>query len=212
MRLLYFPLILLIFASCKQELRRESVLFRESQPQGVKSESLFPEYIRGIYVCDEDDSELQITDKMLLQKFAQDINISQLGEDMRVSGDTIIDLKSGERLRTEKINDSVVRTYFEVDTIFEIGKQNALKKFQGKYILNIFKEEDKGWDLIILIPGNRELYLAYVDSLTEAKISEISKTAIDTIQPRYYTLTKQQFRKVLKADAHQYKKRYKKVQ
>ena len=199
-----------MLSSCKEE--SNSILFPESQPKNIEALASFPKSLQGMYYCKEDNSELKITSNLLIQKYTNDFKVEELGDDVEFSGDTLIDKKTGERLFLKRLNDSIIEKIISFDTIFRISDDQIVKKMNGNYILNSYRESGEGWVISILNKKNENLYLSFMDSLAESSIAKITKQKVDTIIPRYYNPSKAQFRKFLKSDAHQYKKEFIRVE
>ncbi len=72
------------------------VTFNEPQPTESDNLSKFPNRLQGQYLSIADNSTLSIGDKLIQRIYDYDYKVhpNQLGSSARLSGDTIIDLKT----------------------------------------------------------------------------------------------------------------------
>jgi len=197
LNLTLFYLLLLLLFSCKEPL----VTFEVPQPENSQILKEFPKRIRGTYYDLENNAELQI-EKYIIRKllFFQDtINVSQLDKNEIIVGDTLYILKTKEKFKITKINDTLFVNYTLTDTIFQIGENGTLKKYKGNFFLNKKLENLEFWEVEMLSIKNGILQLKGIKTENEiALLEEIIETKKDTIKPFTVKPTKRQFKEFIK--------------
>jgi hypothetical protein len=197
LNLTLFYLLLLLLFSCKESL----VTFEVPQPEDSQILKQFPKRIMGTYYDLENNAELQI-EKYIIRKllFFQDtINVSQLDKNEIIVGDTLYILKTKEKFKITKINDTLFVNYTLTDTIFQIGENGTLKKYKGNFFLNKKLENLEFWEVEMLSIKNGILQLKGIKTENEiALLEEITETKKDTIKPFTVKPTKRQFKEFIK--------------
>jgi hypothetical protein len=197
LNLTLFYLLLLLLFSCKESL----VTFEVPQPENSQILKEFPKRVMGTYYDLENNAELQI-EKYIIRKllFFQDtINVSQLDKNEIIVGDTLYILKTKEKFKITKINDTLFANYTLTDTIFQIGENGTLKKYKGNFFLNKKLENLEFWEVEMLSIKNGVLQLKGIKTENEiALLEEITETKKDTIKPFTVKPTKRQFKEFIK--------------
>ena len=199
--------ILVIFQSCGPQLT-----FNEPQPENKASLSKFPKGLIGEYTDADGIKLMKITDKLIVENYdyvAKEI-INKLDNNYKLNGDTMIDVRSKEKIKIIRKGDSVIFQQHITDTIFSISDKNILKKFKGYYFLNYSKDK-AGWEVIKMELKKGELMVSMINEKEEIdKLKEISESGLDTI-PYKFKPTKKQFRKFIKEKGFRDTEKYMKV-
>jgi hypothetical protein len=192
----------LMVACGSGEFREEpSVVFVEPQPEGEDNLAAFPLRLKGKYRGMAENNQLSITDKFIISTsvFEDKIPIVALDSNLRLNGDTITDLKSGEKTKVILQGDSIMRSFTFTDTVFRLNYDNVLRKFRGHYFLNT-RYEGENWDVKQLSPEGSRLIIGSIRSQEDIQnLQAISEAPADTSSdmPRRFHLSKKQFRKYL---------------
>ena len=195
-------LISLLISCGGGEFREEpSVVFVEPQPEGEDNLAAFPARLKGKYRGMAENNQLSITDKFIISTsvFEDKIPIAALDSNLRLNGDTITDLKSGEKTKVILQGDSIMRSFTFTDTVFRLNYDNVLRKFRGHYFLNT-RYEGENWDVKQLSPDGSRLIIGSIRSQEDIQnLQSISEAPADTSSdmPRRFHLSKKQFRKYL---------------
>jgi hypothetical protein len=187
-------LLLTGFIACE-----EPVTFTEPQPAGTADLEKFPKRLQGNYRSTDDNSVLIIDDKLIqrVYDFDQKMHKNQLDSNSRLSGDTLINLKTKERILVTIEGDSILNPVNFVDTIFWFDADHLLRKYKGYYFLNSFT--GKGWEVMKLEQLKGELTVSTISPEVELEsLKEITESPEDTTSYRQFTLTKKQFQDFVK--------------
>ena len=110
-------------------------------------------------------------------------------------------IKSKEKYRIKKINDSLITNYVFSDTIFKIGKTAVLKKFKGYLFLNKQTENSEFWNVEKLQLSKGVVKLSNIETLTELELlKNITEKKSDTTKPFNVKPTKRQFREFINSN------------
>lgn len=91
-----------------------------------------------------------------------------------------------------------IASYTVTDTLFNLKQNDILRKLKGYYFLNV-ANEDKNWNVTKLKFKNNIVSLNDIRTEEEINIlEEVTETAVDTIHPATFKLSKKQFRKFVK--------------
>ena len=84
--------------------------FNEPQPADTDNLAKFPDRLQGQYLSLANNSTLLIGDKLIqrIYDFDQKIHSSQLDSNLRLTGDTIINLKNNSREIVKREGDSLI--------------------------------------------------------------------------------------------------------
>lgn len=193
-------LISLLISCGSGEFREEpSVVFVEPQPEGEDNLATFPVRLKGKYRGMAENNQLSITDKFIISTsvFEDKIPIAALDSNLRLNGDTITDLKSGEKTKVILQGDSIMRSFTFTDTVFRLNYDNVLRKFRGHYFLNT-RFEGENWDVKQLSPEGSRLIIGSIRSQEDIQnLQAISEAPSDSSLPRRFHLSKKQFRKYI---------------
>jgi hypothetical protein len=179
-----------------------SVVFTQPQPAEEKNIPAFPERIMGKYRGVNGENYLQITDKLIINTsvFEFKIKVSELDSNLRLSGDTVINPKTGEKTKVVVKNDSLFQTNSYTDTVFTLNYDNVLRKFRGHYFLNK-RFEGESWEVKQLSLDDGQLIIGSIRSPEDIEnLSSISESSDDTLLPRKFNLSRKQFRQYLGKD------------
>jgi hypothetical protein len=191
------PFLLLIsLVACE-----EPVTFTDPQPVGTNDLSKFPKRLQGSYISLADNSTLIIHDDFIQRVYDFDykIHLHQLDSTARLSGDTLINMKTDEKVFVKKENDSLVFHIHSEDTIFQINPVSILRKLKGYYFLNT--QYGKGWEVQKIQLAKGQLVISSVSTKQDIEnLNEIIEKPQDTIPPYQYTLTKKQFKEFVQND------------
>ncbi|CAN5738746.1 hypothetical protein BH11BAC7_BH11BAC7_09880 [soil metagenome] len=177
----------------------EAVTFTEPQPTGTPALLKFPKRLRGNYLNVENNSTLIIDDKFIQRAydFDQKMSRNKLDSNSRISGDTLINLKTKEKFLIRMDSDSITYRVHLTDTLFQIDDEHVVKKFRGYYFLNSF--DGDGWEVMKLEQSNGQVALSTIAAGSELDdLREITESAQDTVAPRQFVLTKNQFQAFIK--------------
>jgi len=178
------------------------VTFNEPQPTDTDNLSKFPDRLKGQYLSLSDSSILLIGDKTIerIYDFDQKINPAQLDSNLRLSGDTIINLSNHTKAVAKHEGDSLVTHIHEVDTIFQMDYDNVVRKYKGYYFLN--KRYDKeSWEVKKVELSKGELVVSSISTKQDIEnLKSITESPQDTVAPYNFALTKKQFKEFIKKD------------
>lgn len=173
------------------------VTFKSPQPEGKKNILKFPRQIQANYQSEDKTSFLTITDNAILQTYSYEIKIPKDSLDafsVTLKGDTIFDLKTGDKYKVEINKDTINVEYNNVNTIFKISDKEVLKYFKGYYFLNTF--DDGSWTVQKLYLLKGILTIGNIsDSSAINQLKELTHSDSDTIS---FSLTKKQFKTFIK--------------
>jgi len=132
--------------SCEQ-----SVRFEQPQPQGIPDLGSLPKRLEGVYFSDHDSSTLEINDRhvIIYNRALIKISIFEIGEGLKLSGDTLIDPVAGFQEVGKRMGDSLqIHWPLWIDTLFAYDDRFILRKYKSRYFLNTR-----------LADGNYQVYL-----------------------------------------------------
>lgn len=176
--------------------------FNEPQPTDIDNLSKFPKRLQGQYLSLADSSTLSISDKLIQRFYDFDYKIhpSQLDSTSRLSGDTIIDLKTNEKHLIKRVGDSLITHVHYIDTLFQMDYDNVVRKFKGYYFLNT-RYDKTSWEVKKIQLAKGQIVISSISSKLDIEnLKEITETPLDTIPPYKFTATKKQFKKFIKND------------
>ncbi len=174
--------------------------FTEPQPTGSENLSKIPNRLRGEYISLEDSSLLLINESVIQRSFNYEVitHLSQLSDDEQLTGDTIFNLTTHEKISVKKEGDSLFASFHFVDTLFQISDQNVIRKFKGVYFLNLLYDENS-WEVRKLQLSRGELTFSSISGQEDiSRLIEVAESAKDTVPPYEFTATRKQFRKFIK--------------
>jgi len=190
-------IILAFFNSCKEPI----VTFEVAQPENIKTQNQFPKKLIGTYYNAETKTELIIGKNYIFKKMTIEdtLNISELDKNEIIKNDTLYKLNTNEKYKVRKLNDSLFTDYVFSDTIFNIKKNNILKKFKGYYFLNKQIEQTRFWEVEKLNLTKGVLKINGIETENEISLLEtITETKRDTLKQFSVNPTKKQFREFIK--------------
>ena len=178
------------------------VTFNEPQPTDTDNLSKFPNRLQGQYLSLADNSTLSIGDKLIQRIYDYDYKVhpNQLDSSARLSGDTIIDLKTNERTFIKRDGDSLITHIHYVDTLFQINYDNVVRKFKGYYFLNT-RYDKESWEVKKIQFAKGQIVISSISTKLDLEnLKEITETPQDTVAPYKFTATRKQFKKFIRND------------
>jgi len=178
------------------------VTFNEPQPTESDNLSKFPNRLQGQYLSIADNSTLSIGDKLIQRIYDYDYKVhpNQLDSSARLSGDTIIDLKTNERTLIKRDGDSLITHIHFVDTLFQLNYDNVVRKFKGYYFLNT-RYDKESWVVKKIQFAKGQIVISSISTKLDLEnLKEITETPQDTVRPYKFTATKKQFKKFIRND------------
>jgi hypothetical protein len=177
--------------------------FEEPQPNDISNLSKIPNRLFGKYLNIKDSSLLVINENVIkrVNNFSGKIHIKELDSLNVLSGNTVINLKTKERIQVRRIGDSLLYHQNYTDTIFRLSKMNVLKKYKGYYFLNILFDE-KNWETKKVKLSKGKLTISTINSIEEIhNLEKITSSSHDTISQVFkFKPTKRQFKKFVKEE------------
>ena len=189
--------IIVLFYSCKEP----NVSFEVAQPENVKKQNKFSRNIIGTYYNLENKTELIIGENYIFKKMKTEdtLKISELDKNEIIKNDTLYKLNTKEKYKIRKITDSLFTDYVFSDTIFNLKKNNILKKYKGYYFLNKEIEKSGFWEVEKLNLKNGILKINGIETENEIRLLEtITETKRDTLKHFSVKPTKKQFKEFIK--------------
>ncbi|MDZ4846597.1 MAG: hypothetical protein SH857_13740 [Chitinophagales bacterium] len=179
-----------------------TVTFNEPQPTDTDNLSKFPNRLQGQYISLADNSTLSISDKLIQRIYDYDYKVhpNQLDSTSRLSGDTIINIKTNERIVIKRDGDSLITHVHYIDTLFQMDYDNVVRKFKGYYFLNT-RYDKISWEVKKIQLAKGQLEISNISTKLEIdNLKEITETPTDTVHPYNFTATKKQFKEFIKND------------
>ncbi len=195
LKIIFAGIILTSLLSCDPV-----VSFTEPQPLNMKNLSDFPRRIQGKYLSMEDSSTLIINNKLIqrIYDYEQKIHPSQLSADEKLSGDTLINQATNEKILVMFDGDSILYRLHYTDTIFLINYDNVVRKFKGYYFLNT-RFGKNGWEVKKLQLSKGQLVVSSISGQSDIdNLKAIAETVQDTTLPYQFKATKKQFKKYIR--------------
>ena len=171
------------------------VTFNEPQPAETSNLSKFPNKLQGNYLSLNDNSLLMISDKLIqrVTTIDQIFHRSELDSNSRLSGDTIIDLKTNSRIVLKRTGDTLHYHGQRIDTLFQIGNTNILRKQNNNLFLST-KHDDESWIIQKINISDDQLLISNISlEMDKESLKTITKLTQDTIPPFKFAATKKQF-------------------
>lgn len=178
------------------------VTFNEPQPTDTANLSIFPNRLQGQYLSLKDNSILSIGDKLILRIYDYDYKIhpNQLDSAARLSGDTIIDLKTNEKTIIKRDGDSLITHVHYIDTLFQMDFDNVVRKFKGYYFLNT-RYDKTSWEVKKIELSKGQLVVSTISTKEDIEdLITLTESTQDTIAPYKFEATKRQFKEFIKND------------
>src|SRR5690554_4310852 len=178
------------------------VTFNEPQPADTDNLSNFPKRLQELYLSLADNSTLSIGDKLIQRTYDYDYKVhpNQLDSTSRLSGDTIIDLKTNDKTVINRDGDSLVNQIHYIDTLFQLDYDNVVRKFKGYYFLNT-RYDKTSWEVKKIQLSKGQLIISGISTKLDIdNLKEITETPTDTIPPYKFTATKKQFKEFIRND------------
>jgi Holliday junction resolvase len=178
------------------------VTFTKPQPVSTDNLSEFPRRLKGVYLSLSDSSTLSINDNLIQRTYDFDykVNPNQLDSTARLSGDTLINLETKEKILIKRDGDSLIIHFHDIDTLFLMDYDNVVRKFKGNYFLNT-RYNKTSWSVEKMNLSKGQLIISSISTKDDIeKLKEITETAQDTVLNSNFTATKKEFNKFVKND------------
>ena len=171
------------------------VTFNEPQPAETRNLSRFPNKLRGNFLSLNDNSLLIISDKLIQRVTTIDnvIHLSELDSNSRLSGDTIFNSITNSTIVVTRKGDSLYHHGRYIDTLFQIGINNVLRRQNSNYFLST-KHDDESWIIQKINISDDQLLISNISlEMDKESLKMITKLTQDTISPFKYKATQKQF-------------------
>ena len=178
------------------------VTFTEPQPVSTDNLSEFPRRLKGVYLSLSDSSTLSISDNLIQRTYYFDYKVhpNQLDSTARLSGDTLINLETKEKVLIKRDRDSLIIHFHNVDTLFLMDYDNVVRKFKGNYFLNT-RYNKTSWSVEKMNLSKGQLTISSISTKDDIEnLKEMTETAQDTVINSNFTATKKEFKKFVKND------------
>lgn len=172
------------------------VIFTEPQPTRTDNLSKFPSRLQGRYLSLDDKSTLLIGEKSMqrVYDFNYKFHPNQLDSASELSGNTVINLKTNQKIAVKRIGDSLVAHMHYIDTIFQISQDNVIRRFKGFYFLNT-RHAYKSWEVKKIQLKKKELVMGKISTKLDLEnLKEITKNPQKNGPPYIFKPSKKQFR------------------
>ena len=118
---------------------------------------------------------------------------SELDSNSRLSGDTIINTITNSRIVVTRKGDSLYHHGRYIDTLFQIGINNVLRRQNSNYFLST-KYDDESWIIQKINISDDQLLISNISlEMDKESLKMITKLTPDTIPPCKYQATQKQF-------------------
>ena len=171
------------------------VTFDEPQPTQTRNLSKFPNKLLGNYLSLNDNSLLIISEKLIqrVTTIDQIFHRSELDSNSRLSGDTIFNSITNSRIVVTRKGDSLYHHDRHIDTLFQIGNNNVLRRQNSNYFLST-KHDDESWIIQKINISDDQLLISNISlEMDKESLKMITKLTQDTIPPFKYKATQKQF-------------------
>jgi len=186
---------LLVLSNCQP-----TVTFTEPQPANTENVPDFPDRLQGTYLSTENNAMLLVSDKVIKRVYDYDakVHTNQLDSNVQLRGDTLVDLKTNEKMPVKFEGDSIITHMHYTDTLFVLNNENVMRKLKGHYFLNT-KYSPDSWEVKKLHLSRGKLTISRITSAADiANLLEYAENNQDTVPPYKVTITKKQFRKYVR--------------
>jgi hypothetical protein len=176
------------------------VTFDEPQPTETRNLSQFPKRLQGQYLSLADNSLLIITNNLIrrIYDFDTKVHINELDSNSKLSGDTIIHLRTNERTTIRREGDSLINHIHYVDTLFILSYDNVLRKLKGCYFINT-RCGKQIWEVKKMILSKGQLAIAKISVKRDLEnLKEITETPQDTVPHYEFKPSRRQFKKFIR--------------
>jgi hypothetical protein len=171
------------------------VTFDEPQPTQTRNLSKFPTKLLGNYLSLNDNSLLIISEKLIqrVTTIDQIFHRSELDSNSRLSGDTIFNSITNSRIVVTRKGDSLYHHDRHIDTLFQIGINNVLRRQNSNYFLST-EHDDESWIIQKINISDDQLLISNISlEMDKESLNMITKLTQDTIPPFKYKATQKQF-------------------
>jgi hypothetical protein len=127
---------------------RPTAVFDQPQPSETDNMEQFPKRLQSQYVSQNGVAIITISNKMITKTYEYlfKVNVNQLDSAYKLVGDTLISNDTREKEQVSRVGDTLVKSVYEIDTVFLISENNVLKKYKGYYFLNFLREKSN-WEV-----------------------------------------------------------------
>ena len=197
----------LLFSSCK-----DAATFDRPQPDNSSSLTSFPKRIQGKYLSKVQTSVITIDNNLMVRNYDFDFKEQKdsLDSSYQIVGNTIIDIKDSSKCKIKLRGDTIYIHLNWVDTLFNISKDNILKKYKGYYFMNT-RDTINAWEVKEVSLRAGSLTIGTISNKEDIqKLQELSETNHDTISINY-TLTRKQFKKFVRQEGFSKKETFTRI-
>ncbi|HMT72143.1 MAG TPA: hypothetical protein PKD16_18380 [Saprospiraceae bacterium] len=191
-------IIVIFLLGCEE---KSLVSFNEPQPKGINNLNEFPKKLIGEYYDFDTKTNLIISKTFIEKKqlLKDTLKVSELDSNEVVKNDYIINLKTNEKIKIIKINDTTFVTNYDFTRrIFSFDDGDLIRKYKGYYFLNL-KSSSTDWEVKKLFLKKGVLSINEIQTETEIEVlKNILDSKSDTIRPFGANPTKRQFKEFLK--------------
>ncbi|MEM7656962.1 MAG: hypothetical protein AAF399_12590, partial [Bacteroidota bacterium] len=160
----------------------ESVVFTETQPQGIAPQSQFPQALLGVYVADKDTLYLEADGYRVTDETTRRIALNELDSaefHINSNGDiNPLQLKGVRNFHIATENDTLI---YQSKRWEETRLSDSLKltSWKGYHFLNT--QTDDGWEVYLMkVQPNGDLFVRGIDA--EDEVSLLQQTMeVDTV-------------------------------
>jgi hypothetical protein len=118
---------------------------------------------------------------------------SELDSNSRLSGDTIFNSITNSRIVVTRKGDSLYHHDRHIDTLFQIGINNVLRRQNSNYFLST-EHDDESWIIQKINISDDQLLISNISlEMDKESLNMITKLTQDTIPPFKYKATQKQF-------------------
>jgi len=193
----FLLLSVFLLNSCK----KDTVRFKEPQPQNIMEQSVFSSFWQGHYYDYTNDVELSIEPFCIIKKsiVSDTVSFKEIEKEYLIKGDSLINKSTQEKFKFIPLNDTIISGFVFTDTIFNLKKKDKLKKFKGHYFLNKPIGQSDDWEVLKLSLHKGVLKMNAIFTQYEIDLLEdITNTVKDSSHPFIVNPTKKQFKEFIK--------------
>ena len=192
--------LLVIFIAFAFSCKQPEFAFDVAQPVDIKEQKDINKRLIGIYQSMKDSSTLNISKELILRSgfYIDGSDISKLDNSLKLIGDTLIEIKTNQKVVVKKNGDSITWRQKYTDTIFSKKRNDVIKKFKGYFFINRYYK-DLGWEVKKIKLKKGIISISDISSESDiVKLKAISENKFDTLSNQPIKLSKKEFKKFIK--------------
>lgn len=174
--LLFFLLLASLTVAC------ETVVFTETQPQGITPERGFPKDLLGVYIADKDTLFLERDGYRVVEQTTRKIALNELDStEFHIDMDGKINPLKLDGVRDFSISTAGDTLTYQVSRLEETRLSDSLKLTTWKDYLFLNIQTDGGWEVYLMkVQPNGDMYVRGIETDEEVPLlEEIVK--VDTV-------------------------------